>query len=115
MPLVAENIPESCEGCGSCCRLIVHLQPEEFEQYPERDRYFATGKFRCLTTDRLYDGLWTLNRQTNGDCTYLDSETRRCTIYERRPGVCRDFEQGSKSCVKALGRYYPVTVQGKES
>jgi Fe-S-cluster containining protein len=24
-------------------------------------------------------------------CRFLDSETRRCTIYEARPGVCREF------------------------
>jgi Fe-S-cluster containining protein len=24
-------------------------------------------------------------------CRFLDSETRRCTIYEARPGACREF------------------------
>jgi Fe-S-cluster containining protein len=24
-------------------------------------------------------------------CRFLDSETRRCTVYEARPGVCREF------------------------
>ena len=24
-------------------------------------------------------------------CMFLDTETRRCTVYEARPGVCREF------------------------
>ena len=24
-------------------------------------------------------------------CTFLDQETRRCTVYEVRPGVCRAY------------------------
>lgn len=36
-------------------------------------------------------------------CVALDEETNRCTIYDRRPRVCRDFRVGSIDCVtKAL-------------
>jgi uncharacterized protein len=30
-------------------------------------------------------------------CTFLDVKTRRCTVYESRPGVCRDYPD-SKHC-----------------
>lgn len=30
-------------------------------------------------------------------CRFLDAETRRCTIYEHRPEVCRDFP-GTTRC-----------------
>jgi Fe-S-cluster containining protein len=30
-------------------------------------------------------------------CRFLDQETRRCTIYEARPAVCRDFP-GARRC-----------------
>jgi Fe-S-cluster containining protein len=30
-------------------------------------------------------------------CQFLHRETRRCTIYEARPGACRDYPNGS-SC-----------------
>jgi len=30
-------------------------------------------------------------------CGFLDVETRRCTIYEARPSVCREFPNG-KTC-----------------
>jgi Fe-S-cluster containining protein len=29
-------------------------------------------------------------------CTFLDRETRRCTVYEARPAICRDFPGGSR-------------------
>jgi hypothetical protein len=27
----------------------------------------------------------------SGDCVFLDSRTRRCTVYEARPGQCRTW------------------------
>ena len=30
-------------------------------------------------------------------CTFLDRETRQCTVYEARPGICRDFP-GTRRC-----------------
>ena len=30
-------------------------------------------------------------------CRFLDPETRRCTVYEARPRICRDFP-GATSC-----------------
>lgn len=34
---------------------------------------------------------FTLHRDADGACTYLDRETKTCEIYENRPQVCRDF------------------------
>lgn len=32
-----------------------------------------------------------LTQKANEDCYFLDSKTRRCTVYENRPDTCRDF------------------------
>lgn len=32
-----------------------------------------------------------LTQKTNDDCYFLDSKTRLCTVYEKRPETCRDF------------------------
>ena len=32
-------------------------------------------------------------------CIALDPETNRCTIYDVRPNVCRNFEVGSEECL----------------
>jgi Fe-S-cluster containining protein len=29
-------------------------------------------------------------------CTFLDPQSRRCTVYESRPGVCRDYPDSSR-------------------
>lgn len=31
-----------------------------------------------------------LEQRPNGDCIFLDKE-RRCTVYEKRPEICRQF------------------------
>jgi Fe-S-cluster containining protein len=36
-------------------------------------------------------GLFIIEQRANGDCIFLDEKTRRCTVYERRPEVCRTF------------------------
>lgn len=32
-----------------------------------------------------------LSQKANRDCLYLDSKTRLCTVYEKRPDTCRQF------------------------
>lgn len=35
----------------------------------------------------------------DGDCIWLDPNTRRCRWYEHRPQICRDYEMGGASCL----------------
>lgn len=44
-----------------------------------------------LASYREGTGLFMLSQRANGDCFFLDARTRLCTVYEKRPGVCRDF------------------------
>lgn len=37
--------------------------------------------------------IFTLARKANGDCIYLDLHTRRCTVYNQRPNICRHHPQ----------------------
>lgn len=34
-----------------------------------------------------------LTQKSNGDCYFLDSKTRLCTVYDRRPNTCRQFPE----------------------
>lgn len=67
-----------CNGCTACCRWgSVILQPSD--------------KAEDYETERL-DDLTVLKRQTDGrTCWYLDEE-KGCTIYDKRPAVCRAFD-----------------------
>ena len=69
----------SCEAC--CCRLQVMLLTETGvpEQFIESDQW----------------GGQSMARLEDGWCAALDRNTMLCTIYERRPLVCREVEGGS--------------------
>jgi len=72
-----------CEAC--CCRLEVVLISE-------------TGVPANLVAVDEW-GMWKMKRLDDGWCSALDRNTLRCTIYSRRPQVCRDFEAGEYDCV----------------
>lgn len=62
-------------GCATyCCRLLV--------RYDENDRPpTADGTTLKSCVDKASDGL----------CIHLDRETHRCSIWEKRPRVCREY------------------------
>ncbi len=89
MQIEARNIPEpdvTCANCSACCcRLEVLLITDT--GVPER--FVEINSFGMSAMARLEDG-W---------CAALDRQTMRCTIYDRRPWVCREFEMGSYECL----------------
>lgn len=81
---------DSCRAC--CCRLEVMLMGDDDvpRQLTARDRW----------------GGWVMRRLADGWCAALDRGSMRCTIYERRPEICREFEMGGDECAgerKAFG------------
>lgn len=93
-----------CDGCyGSCCTMPVEIKGEdlvrlgladvdELEQSPKRlaKRLIKEG---VLSSYRESSGNFMLTQKANDDCYFLDSKTRLCTVYEKRPGVCRQFPE----------------------
>jgi Fe-S-cluster containining protein len=73
----------TCKAC--CCKLEVILLGDD-DPPPE---YIATDKWGGQVMKRLDDG-W---------CAAVDRVTMLCRIYERRPGVCRDFAVGDAECL----------------
>ncbi|HYH43298.1 MAG TPA: YkgJ family cysteine cluster protein [Burkholderiales bacterium] len=73
----------SCTAC--CCRLEVILMGDDDvpTRLTEVDRWGGS------VMARLEDG-W---------CAALDRDTMLCTIYESRPGVCREYEMGGSDCL----------------
>jgi Fe-S-cluster containining protein len=53
------------------------------------DRLVESDKWGGMTMARLDDG-W---------CSALDRNTMMCSIYARRPLICREFEMGEADCV----------------
>jgi len=77
-----------CEQCGKCCRYVfIDLdEPEEKVDWEEM-RWFLTHKKVKIYKDE--DG-WGVEFIT--DCKYLINN--KCSIYEKRPDVCRDHIPG---------------------
>ena len=79
----AEVTCANCEAC--CCRLEVMLITDT--GLPER--FIEIDKWGGMTMARLDDG-W---------CAALDRNTMMCSIYQKRPWVCREFKMGDYECI----------------
>ncbi|WP_341522699.1 YkgJ family cysteine cluster protein [Pseudomonas sp. G.S.17] len=76
----------TCSTCAACCcQLEVMLITDT--GVPER--YIDNDDWGGEVMLRLDDG-W---------CAALDRNSMMCTIYEKRPLICREFETGSEDCM----------------
>ncbi len=93
-----------CASCrATCCTLPVEVRlddlirlglADEFERgEPLKSIFKRLDKAGIAERFHQKTGMFTLRRMANGDCQYLDRETRRCTVYERRPDTCRNHPQ----------------------
>ena len=93
-----DNIP-ACAGCGQCCHLLVELVAGVDDDVPEELVVEHSG-VRCL------------EQHGDGACMALDLATRLCTIYERRPQTCRQFDRGSNLCQSVLSTRRALAARG---
>jgi len=102
-PIAVAGAKYSCEKCPAyCCSYPeIEVTTRDIERlakhfglgYAQAEARFtkvdAKERVRLLRhqKDRVFDSV----------CALLDTETRRCTVYHARPGVCRDYPE-SKRC-----------------
>lgn len=89
-----------CDSCQShCCTLPVEVDADDLVRmgYLDPDMALspkkaarALAKVGIVHSYRARTGLFTLVQKPTGECRFLGSD-RRCTIYEKRPRVCRSF------------------------
>jgi Fe-S-cluster containining protein len=93
-----------CEGChGSCCTMPVEIKSEDLVRLglaTEDELSISARKVAkrlikegVLVSYRDSTGNFMLTQRSNDDCYFLDAKTRLCTVYEKRPGVCRQFPE----------------------
>ncbi|MDR3410381.1 MAG: YkgJ family cysteine cluster protein [Formivibrio sp.] len=76
----------SCATCKACCcKLEVMLMGDD--DIPLE-----------FTLQDQWEG-WVMLRLDDGWCAALDRKTMLCTIYERRPFICREFQVGDSECL----------------
>jgi Fe-S-cluster containining protein len=85
--------PPECLDCGACCHAdYVHV--------------WVSGSDHARLTpeerDRLtfFEGTMCYMRMTDGHCAALVLEDAqwKCSVYERRPFLCREFARGGSAC-----------------
>lgn len=76
----------TCATCAACC---CQLEVMLITDTGVPRRFIETDEWGGEVMRRLDDG-W---------CAALDRDSMRCTIYEVRPLICREFEMGSAECL----------------
>lgn len=82
----------SCSKCVAiCCRLEVMI----ISDTGVPNNFIEFDKWGGMTMAHLDDG-W---------CSALDRNTMSCSIYEKRPQICRDLVMGEDECVSIRAAY----------
>lgn len=93
-----------CDGCyGSCCTMPVEVQASDLIRLDLADedeieiskKKVAKRLIKEKVVQSYREGtdLFMLSSRPNGDCHFLHPQTRLCTVYEKRPDVCRKFPE----------------------
>lgn len=93
-----------CNDCvANCCRMPVEATMDDLIRMEVVTPFEAGEKMRRVVRKLKKEGIiegynpsrvmFTLARRPNSDCIFLDPQSRRCTIYEKRPDICRNHPQ----------------------
>jgi Fe-S-cluster containining protein len=91
-----------CEGCwAGCCTLPLEVSAYDLirlELITEDEAAHSLKKVAkklmkqgFVQSYHANSGIFIIEQRGGRDCTFLDEKTRRCTVYEKRPEVCRTF------------------------
>ena len=91
-----------CEGCwAGCCTLPLETSAYDLIRIGVISEDEAASSLRkaakklskegIIQSYHANSGLFIIEQRVNGDCIFLDEKTRQCTVYDRRPEVCRTF------------------------
>ena len=92
----------SCKKCpGYCCSYPeIEVTPRDIERLGKRFGLAYRDAEARFTKHDAKEGVQLLRhrKDTVYDtvCMFLDQKTRRCTVYEARPGVCREYPDSSR-------------------
>ena len=91
-----------CEGCwAGCCTLPVEVSVNDLIRLELITEDEACASLKKVARRLEKEGkiqafiqrsqLFVLEQRNGRDCIYLGAKDRRCTVYEKRPEVCRQF------------------------
>ena len=91
-PWYHEGLRFECSQCGNCCTGnpgVVWVTDEEIREIA-KVKGLTLGEMRIHHT-RVIGSDVSLREFPNGDCTFFDGATRKCTVYAARPAQCRTW------------------------
>lgn len=109
----------SCQGCATCCNLACsEFSPEELEEKAKNGDNFATQFLSVFVPYNSFEEAYKiypeyldmLKKKTDGNvyfyhCPKLD-KNNRCSDYENRPQICRDFPDNPFCILPKTCGYY---------
>ena len=110
-----------CDSCqANCCTMPLEIRLTDLVRLGLVDTFEAENEDLARIAKRLQKAkvidrfnakaeIFTMARRADGDCSYLDAKTRRCTVYEQRPDTCRRFTMGGGYC-RAIREDYRRTA-----
>lgn len=91
----------NCNNCPAYCCSYSLIEVKDRDVLRLARHFDLTPKEAERRFTKLVDGQRAMRHQKDEHygtvCRFLDRETRRCTIYESRPAICRAFPS-SKRC-----------------
>ena len=91
-PWFKQGLQFTCSQCGKCCGGppgYVWIRHDDMQALCQRLALDATAFQEKYLRD--VGTRQSLTELPNGDCVFLDSQTRRCSVYEARPLQCRTW------------------------
>jgi uncharacterized protein len=91
-----------CNGCvAGCCTLPVEVSAADLirlELITEEEAAVSLKqvakkltKLKLIQAFNAKSGIFVLDQRYGEDCVFLGRKDRLCTVYEKRPEVCRQF------------------------
>lgn len=112
IPLVDINRPSTwvkyqknlCRDCqAKCCSMPVEMKIKDLIRLEVIDEFESLEPAKKIARRLKKEGIidrfnhkrqiFTLARLANSDCIYLHPRTRACTVYDKRPQICRNHPQ----------------------
>lgn len=110
---IERDVPESdvpCNSCADCCSVLSPFLTDE---------EFRSGKYiyTFIRMDGCPEPVIAVPRAESGACVYLVNN--RCSIYNRRPLACRQFDCRSEATshpkiINHFQDYYTLKILGQE-
>jgi Fe-S-cluster containining protein len=92
----------NCQSCrANCCAMPVEVKISDLVRLELTTEDEAENSIKKVAKRLKKEGyissyregteFFMLTQKANFDCYFLDSKTRLCTVYEKRPDTCRQF------------------------